>query len=162
MGSTTLRAWEQKGMDTMLSCATVTLAVALSVVAPGLPLGGEVRTSEGPVPVGPSEPKTSFATISSDQLAEKLGHKDFVFINVHIPYEGEIAQTDAFIPFDKIAENLDRLPKDRSAAIVLYCRSGRMSEIAATDLAARGFTRVSHVSGGMIDWQGSGRPVLHK
>ena len=120
------------------------------------------RTSDGPVPVGPGEPKTSFAAISSDQLAEELGHKVFVFVNVHSPYEGEIAQTVAFTPFDEIAENLDRLPTDRSAAIVLYCRSGRMSEIAATDLAARGFTRVSHLSGGMIDWQRSGHPVLHK
>ena len=106
--------------------------------------------------------RPGFATITSDQLAEKLGHKDFFFVNVHIPYEGEIARTDAFIPFDEIAENLGRLPTDRSAAIVLYCRSGRMSEIAATDLAARGFTGVSHLSGGMIDWQRSGRPVLHK
>jgi rhodanese-related sulfurtransferase len=121
-----------------------------------LPLGGDVQTSDGPVPVGASEPKASIATISSAQLAEKLAHKDFVFVNVHVPYEGEIAQTDAFIPFDKIAENLDRLPTDRSAAIVLYCRSGRMSEIAASDLAGRGFTQVSHLSGGMIDWQRSG------
>ena len=125
----------------MSSRAIVMLVVALSVSPPGLALCGEVRTSDRLVPVEASVSKAGFATISSDQLAEKLGHKDFFFVNVHIPYEGEIAQTDAFIPFDKIAENLDRLPSDRNAAIVLYCRSGRMSEIAATDLAARGFTR---------------------
>ena len=128
----------------------------------GMPLAGAIGTSGTPAAIEASEQKARFATITSDQLAEKLGQKDFFFVNVHIPYEGEIAQTDAFIPFDEIAENLDRLPKDRSAEIVLYCRSGRMSEIAATDLAARGFTNVSHLSGGMIDWQRSGHQILHK
>jgi rhodanese-related sulfurtransferase len=35
-----------------------------------------------------------------------------------------------------------------------------MSEIAANDLAGRGFTQVSHLAGGMIDWQKSGRQIL--
>jgi rhodanese-related sulfurtransferase len=83
-------------------------------------------------------------------------------VNVHIPYEGEIEGTDAFIPFDKIADHLDELPQDKDAKIVLYCMSGRMSEIAAAELAARGYRRVSHLSGGMVDWQASGYEVIEK
>jgi len=144
----------------MLNRATAMLVAALSIFAPGLPLGGESLPSGGRAPAGASGPEAGFSTITSDQLAEKLARKDFFFVNVHIPYEGEIEQTDAFIPFDKIAENLDRLPADRRAAIVLYCRSGRMSEIAANDLAGRGFTRVSHLAGGIIDWQRSGHRIV--
>jgi rhodanese-related sulfurtransferase len=91
-----------------------------------------------------------------------LEKKDFFFVNVHTPYEGEIKNTDAFIVFDKIADNLDKLPKNRTAKIVLYCRSGRMSEIAARELTQIGFSHVSHLSGGMIDWKKSGYEIIEK
>ena len=106
--------------------------------------------------------EAKFTTLTSFQLAEMLKKKDFFFVNVHTPYEGEIRNTDAFIVFDKIADNLDKLPKDRSAKIVLYCRSGRMSEIAARELTQLGFSQVSHLSGGMIDWKKSGYDILEK
>ena len=89
-----------------------------------------------------------------------LEHKDFFFVNVHTPYEGEIKNTDAFIVFDTISDNLDKLPKDKNATIVLYCRSGRMSEIAARELMRLGYTGVSHLSGGMIDWEKSGYKII--
>ncbi len=95
----------------------------------------------------------NFSTLSSDKLASMLEKKDFFFVNVHVPYEGEIKNTDAFIPYDKIADNLDKLPKDKNARIVLYCRSGRMSEIAAKELVRLGYTNVSHLGGGMIEWE---------
>ncbi|MEO5321698.1 rhodanese-like domain-containing protein [Mesorhizobium sp. CC13] len=100
--------------------------------------------------------------ISSDELAGMLKRKDFAFVNVHIPYEGEIEGTDAFIAFDKMDENLDKLPKDRNAKVVLYCRSGRMSAVAAKRLAELGYTQVSDLSGGMIAWEASGRQILKK
>lgn len=103
-----------------------------------------------------------FRTITTEQLAQMLDRKDFLFVNVHIPYEGEIAQTDMFIPFDEMRENLGLLPADKSASIVLYCRSGRMSEIAAGELSAIGYTNVSHVAGGMVEWARRGREVLSK
>ena len=97
-----------------------------------------------------------FQTITSEQLSQRMTSKDFVLVNVHIPYEGEIRGTDAFIPYDRIAQNLDKLPRDKTARIVLYCRSGRMSEIAAAQLSELGYTQVSHLSGGMIAWKNAG------
>lgn len=81
-------------------------------------------------------------------------------MNVHIPYEGEIKNTNAFIPYDKIVDNLDKLPTDKNTKIVLYCQSGRMSEIAARKLTGLGYTQVSHLSGGMIDWEKNGYEII--
>lgn len=102
----------------------------------------------------------SYTNVAPKQLEQMLANKDFAFINVHIPYEGEIANTDAFIPYDKIAENLVKFPSDKGAKIVLYCRSGRMSTIAAEDLVKRGYTNVWNLNGGMVAWEGTGLRVI--
>ena len=102
------------------------------------------------------------AKLTDLQLAAMLAQKDFFLVNVHIPYEGEIKDTDAFIAYDSIADNLDKLPQDKTAKIVVYCRSGRMSAIAARELVRLGFTRVSDLTGGMIDWENSGYKIITK
>lgn len=104
----------------------------------------------------------TFETLTVEQLTERLPGKTFTLVNVHVPYEGELPSTDAFIPFDRIAEALDRLPPDLDAPIVLYCKSGRMSEIAATELVKLGYRNVSHLAGGMLVWEQAGQPLLHK
>lgn len=96
------------------------------------------------------------------QLVAMLAQKDFFLVNVHIPYEGEIKDTDAFIAYDTIADNLDKLPQDKNAKIVVYCRSGGMSAIAARELVHLGFTQVSDLAGGMIDWEKSGYKIITK
>lgn len=104
----------------------------------------------------------TFETLTVEQVAERLPGKTFTLVNVHVPYEGELPSTDAFIPFDTIAEELDRLPSDLDAPIVLYCRSGRMSEIAATELVKLGYRNVSHLAGGMLAWEQAGHPLLYR
>ena len=100
--------------------------------------------------------------LTAGQLATMLTKKDFFLVNVHIPYEGEIAYTDAFIAFDTIADHLDILPKDKNASIVLYCRSGRMSDIASKTLVNLGYSQVSDLVGGMNGWKDAGFQVIEK
>ncbi|HYN44825.1 MAG TPA: rhodanese-like domain-containing protein, partial [Candidatus Limnocylindrales bacterium] len=84
----------------------------------------------------------SYRNIASEQLWIILQKKDFVLINVHIPYEGELPQTDMFIPYKAIDQNIDRLPQDKTAKVVLYCMSGRMSAIASETMVNLGYTNV--------------------
>lgn len=129
--------------------------IVLLVCGPALPWG-PVRA------LAQDAGEQGYATLRSAELAAMLAAKDFLLINVHVPYEGEIEQTDAFIAFDKIGQAAGALPGDKNARIVLYCLSGRMSDIAARELARLGYKRVSHLAGGMRDWQASGFRLIEK
>ena len=48
----------------------------------------------------PPQNAATFTTLTSAQLAAMLSRKDFFLVNVHVPYQGEIKDTDAFIPYD--------------------------------------------------------------
>lgn len=112
--------------------------------------------SEGPAGSGASG--KTYTDISVAQLREMLAKKDFVLVNTHIPFQGEIEKTDLSIPFHEIDERLDELP-GKGAKIVLYCRSGSMSTDAAETLVERGYTNVYELDGGMIAWEDAGLPL---
>ena len=102
----------------------------------------------------------SFTRITPAELQTMLQNKDFPLINVHIPYEGEIEGTDQHLPFDQILQRLSELPSDKSAQIVIYCRSGNMSTQAAGELVQAGYTNIWELGGGMIAWDAAGLPLI--
>ncbi len=106
----------------------------------------------------------AYSNIKPDELKTILNNKDFVFVNVHIPFEGNIADTALSIPYNQITEPtyLSQLPADKNAKIVLYCRSGRMSAIAAEELLKLGYTNIWNLEGGMLDWEQAGFEIQDK
>jgi len=103
----------------------------------------------------------AYTNVTAANLNAMLKNKDFVFVNVHIPFEGNIPGTDLSIPYDRIADpaNLALLPADKNAKIVLYCRSGRMSAIAAETLVSLGYTNIWNLKGGMLEWERAGYEI---
>ena len=137
--------------------ALAVLFVAL-VSGCGSDSGGEkTSTANGKEP---AQATAAFVRLDPAAFSERMNDPDAAVINVHIPYEGELDQTDAFIPYNKILGD-SSLPKEKDREILLYCRSGRMSEEAGAALNNAGYTKVAHLEGGMKGWEAAGRKLVH-
>lgn len=93
------------------------------------------------------------------EFAAEVAAPGVVTVNVHVPDEGSIRGTDLAIPYDRITAMRAKLPPP-STPLAIYCRSGRMSAIAARTLAGLGYEQVSELAGGMDAWEASGRALL--
>lgn len=100
-------------------------------------------------------PAPTYKTVSVANLQRMLEVKNFTLIDVHTPKQSHIPGTDAAIPYDEIARS-DRLPTDKNEPVVLYCRSGSMSQRAAQTLLDMGYANVYHVDGGTNAWSAAG------
>jgi rhodanese-related sulfurtransferase len=136
------------------------LLVVLAVAGLALAACGDEPAASPQAPAGDG-PTSAYTDIGPDELAAMLEDKDFLLVNTHVPYEGEIEQTDLFLPYDRAAELVDRLPADKDARIVVYCRSDRMSRIAAEEWAAAGYSGLFNLEGGFVAWEEAGYPLLH-
>lgn len=138
-----------------------TLSAMVVVLAACSQDGGEATvSSQSPATTMPATTVIdagSAALLSPAEFDDVIAADDAIVLNVHLPYEGHIEGTDAFIPFDEIASS--PLPDDLNQPIALYCRSGNMSATAARTLVEMGYTDVVDLEGGMNAWVETGRPL---
>ncbi len=58
------------------------------------------------------------------------------------------------IPYTEIENKAEEMLPDKDKQILVYCRSGRRSKIAAESFAKLGYTNIKEF-GGIIDWPGA-------
>ncbi|TNE89000.1 MAG: rhodanese-like domain-containing protein [Deltaproteobacteria bacterium] len=92
------------------------------------------------------------------ELSTMLESKDFALINVHVPDEGQIPATDTHIAYTD-GEALATYVGELGTKVVVYCKTGPMSEIASQDLIDRGYCQVYDLPSGMIGWQDAGYTI---
>ena len=94
-----------------------------------------------------------YVNISADQLKAKIdAGENFTLLDVREPYEykaGHIKDAK-LLSVGEIEERWHELDPVRE--IVVYCRSGRRSAIAAEKLVKLGFKKVKNLIGGILNW----------
>ena len=119
------------------------------------------RAADPAAAAAPVATPAAMKPISADALLQQQARQPqhLFVLDVRSPQEfaeGHIAGA-VNVPYDQIAARLAEVPKDKD--VVLYCRTGRRTGIAAEVLAANGYTRLSHLDGDMTAWVEKGRPV---
>lgn len=105
----------------------------------------------------PTTISLTYKNIDTKMLKSYLdSDRDIFLLDVHIPEQEHIVGTDEFIPFNELASYKPRLPKDKNTEIVVYCRSGSMSQTASQELIDMGYTNVKNLSGGINAWKAAG------
>ena len=146
-----------------LAAGVGTLAVAALIVVAAVALNGSSKPAATAAPIQGTVVQAtggSWTNVTADQLASMLTQHNFTLLNVKTPYSGEIAGTDLYIPYDQLTAQVARLPADKHAQLVVYCRSGHESAMAAQTLIDLGYTNIYNLDGGMTAWTASGRQLV--
>jgi rhodanese-related sulfurtransferase len=104
------------------------------------------------------------ATIAPQALVERLawGDRSLVVLDVRTAEEfaaGHVVGARN-IPHTEIAARLAELGDARERDVVVYCRSGRRSELALDALREAGFTRLYHLEGDWLRWSAEKLPAV--
>src|SRR5680860_605024 len=83
----------------------------------------------------------NYTNISVSELEKMIKNKDFKLVDVHIPEQQHIPGTDKMIAYNNVDDFISQF-SNKDEKIVLYCRSGSMSEILAKELIQRGYTNI--------------------
>ncbi|RJP48544.1 MAG: rhodanese-like domain-containing protein [Anaerolineaceae bacterium] len=100
-----------------------------------------------------------YRVVSVQELQTMLENKDFTMINVHTPWEGDIPQTDLRLSYDQIEQNLNQLPAEKDAKIVVYCLTSGMAKKAVATLLSQGYTNIWMLEGGTTAWLEAGLTI---
>ena len=118
------------------------LIITCAAILYGCTSGGETKTENSYEQITPAEAK---AIIDE--------RDDYIILDVRTQEEFDEAHIDGaiLIPDYEITDKAESVLKDKNQLILVYCRSGRRSKLAASDLVTLGYTSVREF-GGIIDW----------
>lgn len=98
--------------------------------------------------------------VDAHTLKQALDQKTVLLIDVREPGEfaGEHIPDAVLVPLSQFDPN--KIPQQQEQALVLYCRTGNRSAIAAQKLLNAGFEPVTHLSNGLTAWIEAGYPTV--
>ena len=118
----------------------------LMVLALALPLGCVGCSSGG---------SATYEQITGAEVKALMDSESgYVILDVREQYEYDEGHIPGalLVPYGEIADRAENELPDKDQLILVYCRSGRRSKIAAEELVKLGYTNVKEF-GGIIDWE---------
>ncbi|MEN9510246.1 MAG: thioredoxin [Bacteroidota bacterium] len=97
------------------------------------------------------------------KLTEATSSKQAILVDVRTPAEFAQGNIEGAVNMDFRNERFDSMiaALDKQKTIFVYCASGGRSESAAEQLRQKGFSKVVDLKGGIIAWEGAGKPLAN-
>ena len=117
---------------------------------------GIIGSADGPTSVTVAEKgeKAMYEQISAEEAKKIMDSgEEHIILDTREQDEFDKGHIPAaiLIPYTEIENKAEEIIPDKDKLILVYCRSGRRSKIAAENLAKIGYTNVKEF-GGIIDW----------
>jgi len=115
-----------------------------------------------------SDAKSNITEVSASKVRQVSQDKTYLIVDVREPGEfaqghinGAINVPRGVLEFRADPNYPGGIPSlyDKSAVIILYCRSGARSALAAQSLTLLGYKAVVSMAGGFLAWQEASYPI---
>jgi len=101
--------------------------------------------------------------LDAPKFAEKIAELDVVVLDVRTPEEFNSGHIPNAINIDIYSDyfRADISALDKSKSYAVYCRSGKRSVDASSEMDLTGFENTFNLTGGIIEWVDSGRTTVN-
>ena len=142
-------------LNKLLCIISILLCILLSACGEDKSIG-IIGGSDGPTSIIVSEKgeKAMYEQITSGEAKKIMDSgEDFVLLDVREQDEFDAGHIPGaiLIPYNEIENKAEEMLPDKDKQVLVYCRSGRRSKIAAESLAKLGYSNIKEF-GGIIDW----------
>ena len=102
-----------------------------------------------------------YASATSSQMADQVASGEVTVVDVRADQEWDAGHLPnaKHIMLGYLEERVMEIPTDKP--VLVHCRSGARSAIAASLLQAKGITNVINLQGGYLDWHQANLPVSY-
>lgn len=102
-----------------------------------------------------------YTEVTAVEAYALLKNTDPILIDVRTPVEFEVSHINGaqLMPVQTLSEQLDLIEQYKNDDILLYCKSGNRSTVAANILLEAGFTNIYNLRHGIADWIKNELPV---
>lgn len=101
----------------------------------------------------PTQSKAEYRRITAEEAKIMIDEGNVVILDVREQYEYDEGHIEnaVLLPYTEIGEKAATMLPSKEATILVYCRSGRRSEIASKELVSMGYTGI-YDFGGISSW----------
>ena len=101
-----------------------------------------------------------YTNVNSSELNQMLKNKDFILVNTDLIVTKAIPDTNVYTPMNEVLADLSLISQNKEEKIVIYCMVGANSSVVAAEFARMGYTAIYNLSGGIMEWEQQGYPVV--
>lgn len=110
----------------------------------------------------PAETEARFKEVTAKEAKELIEKSDPLILDVRTPneyYSGHI-KNSKLIPLQQLERRISEIQNYKDKDIIVYCRIGNRSIVAAEILVDNGFTNLYNLTDGIVGWQRDGLEIV--